>query len=164
MVLWIFHISVRTRCAQILPVSHLCSQRAPDIFRQVFTVPFIYQPVDLAWFLIPKNRGIRSVHHSDKAYPQIRKIMMEILLYVFHITGEPWLWLCYHDLEFPQSRIRQHALELRPCIIETALVVICVYLCDLIIMAQGIIGKQEPLILNTCAFISFGQLIFILFR
>ena len=47
MVLWILYVSIRTGGSQILPVLHLRPKCTADIFRQVFTIPFIYQSVDL---------------------------------------------------------------------------------------------------------------------
>ena len=88
---------------------------------------------------------------------------MEIFFHMLHITGKSGLRLGDYNLKFPQLRIPYHTFKFRPRVKEPALIIIRIYSGNLIIMLQGIISQQKPLILNAGAVISPAELIFILF-
>ena len=142
MIQWIFLIPIRAGRSQKLPFYLLCSKNTPDICRKIFAIPLIDQTVYLPCFFPTFVVCISIIYNTDKPNTYQRKVMMQVFLNMFHISGKSRLRFCNNYLKFTHFCIFNHFFKTRSAIIQSTFIIIRICSCYCKPMSFGIFTEK----------------------
>ena len=97
----VFHIPIRGKRTDVIPLFPPGSQYGLDIVRQLFKKPFIDKTIDLSGFFVSAIVRVDIVYETDESDSQSGKQTVDILFYQFQLAGKTGLRFAEDNIEFP---------------------------------------------------------------